>query len=295
MIGPILAATVVVADLEPAVQAYADLLGHDVLAQGSVDESLAVAWEAAVVTGAPWVLLGPPGAAAGLLRLVQLEGVTAPDPFRTYGWSAHEVLVADLDAVLDRCRGLGGFEVIQEPVRVGGSPALRAFQASGPGGEGIYLTQISGEVPGFEMPTVPDWENRVMAVVAASPHLDETRDYFQNTFGLRRVTDHALPVRVLNGVFDLPEGTLHRISSLQLASSAVLETDQYPDTAVAREAAAGSLPGGLVSATFGFHGSAPPPEAALRRLEGAGEPPYSGRSAWAGRAPFGLRFEIVKA
>jgi hypothetical protein len=129
-----------------------------------------------------------------------------------------------------------------------------------------------------------------MAVVAASRALDETRDYFEQGFGLHRVTDHGLPVRVLNQAFELPEGTLHRISSLQLAGSSVLETDQYPDAAQARQ----EPRGGVVSATFAWRREGRPLPLGLEPLPADMRQPYLGRPAWAGTAPGGFEFELVE-
>jgi catechol 2,3-dioxygenase-like lactoylglutathione lyase family enzyme len=275
MLGPILAATVAVADLKAAAAAYGDLLGYEVLAGGEPR---------------PWALVGPAGADAGVIRLREVPGVVTPPPYRTYGWSAIEILVADIDMVHERCLAHPAFQVFQPPGRVGGHSALRALQATGPGGEGLYVTQISGPVAGFEMPSVETWENRVMAVVAASRSLDETRDFFELGFNLRCVTDHGLPVRVLNQAFGLPAGTLHRISSLQLAGSSVLETDQYPDAAQARQ----EPRGGVVSATFAMRREGRPLPPGLEPLPPNGQPPYLGRPAWAGTAPGGFEFELVE-
>ncbi|MDO5684287.1 MAG: hypothetical protein Q4G46_15865, partial [Propionibacteriaceae bacterium] len=46
----------------------------------------------------------------------------------------------------------------------------------------------------------------------------------------------VLPVRVVNKVWDLPEGTLHRLSSVQLAGRTCIEVDQMPGGAEPRGA-----------------------------------------------------------
>lgn len=259
-LGPILATTVAVPELDGAARAYRDLLGYEELAAGRED-------------GDRWLVLGPPGAGR-------------PATFRTLGWAALEILVADADATLERCLEVEGFEVLQAPASVGGGSALRALQAAGPGGEGVYLTQVVTPSELFDLPTLAAGEHRVYVVVVGTHDLEATRGFFESAFGALRVTDHPLPVRVLNQAYDLPTGSLHRISTLQLAGSTVIEIDQYPPAATPRPH--GST--GLSSVTFA---GGRPEVGSPRPLAARPEPPYWGAPAWEVSGPCGLRFEVV--
>ena len=250
MLGPVLSVTVGVPDLAVATAAYRRLLDLEVRAEGVVGEALAAAWGAPAVVVSSWTLLGRPGADGGQIRLLELRDAESPEPFRTLGWAALEVLVADADAALERCRSEPAFEVLVPPAPVGGDSRLRALQVRGPGGEGLYLTEIRASLPGFRLPSLTTGEGRVYAVVAACANLTQSRDWFADRFALTQVTDHGLPVRVLNRAFGLAEGTLHRVSSLQLDGEALLELDQYPADASARPCAGGGLPGGLNLVSF---------------------------------------------
>ena len=250
-LGPILSVTVVVPDLEHAAAGYRALLGADVLAGGRLSEADAAAWAAPEAAGAPWVVVGPPGARDGLVHLVEDRAAVRPRAFATLGWAALEVLVTDVDEAHARCRAAAGFEVLEAPAGVGAeASSLRALQAAGPGGEGVYLTQIRRPPPGFELPDAATAASRVYGVVAATHDLPATRAHFAERFGLHHVTDHGLPVRVINGAFGLPAGTAHRVSTLQLAGRALLEIDQYPAAATRRAQPAGRLRPGIAGVTF---------------------------------------------
>lgn len=270
-LGPILAATVAVPELDGATRAYRELLDYEELATGGEN-------------GARWRVLGPPGARWGLVRLVEAPGAARPATFRTLGWAALEILVADADATFERCREVDGFQVLQGPASVGGGGALRALQAAGPGGEGVYLTQVVTPSERFDLPALAGGEHRVYVVVAGTHNLDATRGFFESGFGLLRVTDHALPVRVLNQAYELPTGSLHRISTVQLAGSTVIEVDEYPPAAIPRPPDTA----GVVSVTFA--GSRPE---VGHPLPVRPEPPYWGAPAWEVTGPFGLRCEVV--
>lgn len=273
-LGPILAATVNVPDLERAASAYRALLLYQVLAAGRSG-------------GSPWQVLGPRGARSGLVRLVEAPDAVRPATFRTLGWAALEILVADADAALERCLQVDGFEVLQRPTSVGGSTALRALQAAGPGGEGVYLTQVVKPSELFSLPSLEDGEHRVYVVVAATHDVPATRGYFETAFAVPRMTDHGLPVRVLNQAYGLPPETLHRVSTMQLAGSTLIEVDEYPPAATRRPAGAS----GLTSVTFA---GPRPAEGGTRLLPASEAPPYWGAPAWELTGPFGLRMEVVE-
>ncbi len=290
MLGPVLAVTVGVPELGGATRAYRHLLGLEVLSEGEVPPSLAVAWDAPMVVGARWALLGRTGARRGLVRVLEVGAVERPLPFRTLGWAALEVLVADADLALERCRAEPAFQVVHAPTPVGAAGSLRALQVAGPGGEGVYLTEVREVPPGFSLPALTEGEGLVYAVVAATADLHSTRSWFTDVFLLRPITDHALPVRVLNVAFGLPMTTLHRLSSVQLEGDTLLEIDQYPAGTPVRRAPGGGMPGGL--ALVSFAGRRPPLPGA-RPLPPLVVPPYCGHPGWAVRGPDGLGFEVI--
>ena len=273
-LGPILAVTIVVPDLRRATLAYRALLGVEELAAGSEN-------------GRRWVVLGPSSAQWGLLRVVEEPDAISPPAFRTLGWNALEILVGDADAMFERCLTIDGFEVLQRPATVGTGGGLRALQATGPGGEGVYLTQIVRPSERFSLPDLATGEHRVYVVAVGTHDVQSTRTFFEATFGAPMVTDHGLPVKVLNQAYGLPYETQHRISTVQLAGQTVIEIDEYPPQAVARPPASS----GITSVTFA---GAPPPGTIAHELPKRSEPPFSSAQAWKVMGPFGLPFELVE-
>ena len=180
-LGPILWATIAVPDLERAAAAYHGLLGYVPLASGIDPEG-------------DWRLVGPPGATWGGVRLLEARGAPLPPVFRTLGWAAIEILVADADAIHERCRRVDGFEVLQAPAGVGGGSTLRALQARGPGGEGVYLTQVLRPSELFHLPSLAEGEHRVYVVVAGTHDVEAVRAFFRRRFGVEHRTDHGLQI-----------------------------------------------------------------------------------------------------
>jgi len=286
-LGPILAATVVVPNLNEAIAAYRDLLGHARLAHGRLDEELALAWGQPQLAGSSWCVLGPTSATGGLVRLVEAPGAPRPATFRTLGWVALEILVASADETWTRCLEVPGFEVLQKPSTVGATGSLRALQAVGPGGEGVYLTQVVRASDLFDLPTLDTGRHLIYVVVVGTRDVDVTRHFFESVFGVPRVTDHPLPVKVLNQAYDLPSDSLHRISTVQLAGTSVIEIDEYPPSASSRPPRSS----GLTIVTFA--GRCPEDES-VHSLSKRAEPPYWGAQACTVTGPFGLRIEVVQ-
>ncbi|MER6175206.1 VOC family protein [Streptosporangium sp. NPDC001681] len=223
--GPIVRVTVGVPDPPTAAGRYLAAFGWTVRPDGERDR----------------ITVGPPGGQGGDVRLVRTEG-SPPAPFTTYGWAALELAVRDVDqAVLDAERA--GFTVLVPPLRLGTLP-LRAAQLAGTGGEGVYLTQILGEVPGFALPRQRDPVDGVFIAVLATPDLEESRRVVESRLGAVRASDRRARIQVLNHAFGLPDTTEHRLSSVRLAERAAIEIDEYPGTARPRAAPrSGPVPG----------------------------------------------------
>src|SRR5205814_8049965 len=130
----------------------------------------------------------------------------------------------------------------------------------------------------FELPSLQEGEHRVYVVVIGTHDVEATRGFFEQAFGVRHVTDHALPVRVLNQAYGLPPGTLHRLSTLQLAGTTVVEIDEYPAEAAVRPDGGG----GLRSVTFAGRN---PARGLPHPLPADSELPYRGSPAWGPRGP----------
>ena len=156
--GPLVHATLIVADAAPCIAAYGGL-GLRAIAGGTVGTGQAAAWGQPQLAGGAVTWLAPRSpasfAAAPLLRLITVPG-TLPRPTRfSQGWLALEILVRDVDALAPRVAA-AGFEIVGPPADLDVSPAIRAMQAIGPAGELLYLTQVKSPVPPFVIPLSAD-------------------------------------------------------------------------------------------------------------------------------------------
>ena len=255
-LGPLLSATLVVPDLAVATEAWQHL-GYEQRWSRLVSEDEARAWRAPAAAGAARIRLDPPDGKVGGIRLVEDTAATPPPVFRSHGWAAVELVVADLERELDRLAG-SAFRLVVPPVAVGGSTgALRAAQLEAPGGAGVYLTEVHHDPPGFTLPRAVTPVGRIYICVLATPELEADRAFLEERFAARRVTDHRLPIRAINHAFELSADTTHRLSTLQLGGRSALELDDYPAAAVARACAPGHLPPGIAmvsAATDGWSG-----------------------------------------
>lgn len=251
-IGPIVRATVVTPDLAHTTSLYQQALGWQQYTElDRLDESTAHRWGAPALAGARMTLVGP-GHGPTVAFVEPPAGVESAryEPLRSYGWAALEVLVADAAAAVDAAEQ-AGFTVLARPRRLGSGGALPlvAGQVAGPAGEGLYLTQILGDVPGFSLPDPVRSVGELFICVLGAADLEASRAVLESGYLVRRASDRRSPIGVLNRVLGLPDTTVHRLSSLQLAGRTVIEIDQYGEGARHRAAPPGALPYGLAVVT----------------------------------------------
>jgi hypothetical protein len=247
--GPIREACVVVADLAAARARLAAALGWS---RGSAptgfDTARAALWGMPSLAGAPCCVLAPPSGQGGAIRLIQhpvgpgsasaaARGIgprsvrAGSEPFRRVGWSAIELQVADSSAAVRRAES-AGLRVLAEPRTIGdgGSLPIRAGQVADADGLVLYLTQILGEVAGFELPTVRGDTDGVFIAVLSANDLDHARGIVERHLNTTRASDRYSPIGVVNATLGLPPDTKHRISSQQLSGANLVEIDQLDIT-----------------------------------------------------------------
>lgn len=225
--GPIAEAVVVVADIARATTMYESALGAVAGEHGALDPERAASWRQPSLGGAPSVVLrAPEDDRPGRIRLVESQDAAPSPPLARPGWSAIELLVADADRAMERAQRAGA-RVVVAPRTVGSGGSLRAAQVEGPAGELWYLTEVRGAPPGFDLPSAVAELGPVFIMVATCADLEESRARFEEATSGRRVTDHRLPIGVINTVHELPADTVHRISTVQLAGQSAIEFDQH--------------------------------------------------------------------
>lgn len=240
-----------VEDLEASRAAFTGALGLQEVCRGRITARQAAAWGLPSMAGVPFAAVRSPDRPRVLLRFVSPEGVGKLRPLSTYGWNAVELHVQDVEALADRLRG-GPFRIIGPPRDLLGNGAVRAMQVVGPGGETLYLTQISQAGMQRTYGRAESPVGRPFIVVLGARNLPETLAHYEPL--ARFLTDpRDFRVTVLARAHGLNQERSHfRIASIVMRQAFRIETDAYPPTAEPRLGAEGLLPPGLglVTATF---------------------------------------------
>ena len=136
--GPVLAATVTVANLNAAIKRYSDVVGYVPDAAGVVSTAQAASWGAPAMVGRAWQMMRPESREPGWIRLVEGTRPTAYRPLGHFGWGAIEILLRNTDDMHARMKDTE-FAIIGEPHPLKSSPDIKAMQVLGPDGEALYL------------------------------------------------------------------------------------------------------------------------------------------------------------
>ena len=283
-------ATLTVADLERSRALYADWLDYQVVEEGKVAEALAHDWQAPRVAGAPYSVLRPDSGADVFLRLIQQPPHPDYRPLRTHGWAAIEINNQDTMGVAARMAD-SPFEIIGPPKEIPGLDAIFAMQVRGPDGEIVYLTQIRGDMPDYDLPRAQSMIDRLFILVLACSDMEATGAW-ATRLGFEKGRTMEIPYTMISQAFGQPPDTLHALATLKHGRDIALEIDQYPATATPRPIHPGHLPPCAAIGSF----LAPDWDAVSSR----GEPRihdslvYGGKPSLTLRDPDGALFEFIK-
>ena len=288
------AATLVTLDPDTTAALYARWLDYEVVETGEIPTTLAESWSAPAMSGRRYVVCRPASGADIYIRFVQGVASAAYRALRTYGWAAIEICVQDVLAVDARMQ-VSPFQIIGPPKPLDGLPTIFPMQVKGPDQEVVFLTQILGDLPEYELPRAQSLVDRLFILVLACSDLEASSRWLEQALKLQAGPAIELAYGVLSNAFDLPPEHKHRIATLTHGRDVFLEVDQYPDAATARPQAAGELPPGVAMATLRH------PE--FDTLEGPWiRPPvqrdgivYGGGRAGVMAGPDGVLVEVVEA
>jgi hypothetical protein len=269
-LGPVISALLVTADLEHSRRAYEESLGLLIAGRGNLDAATAAALGYPQLMNHPWVMLAN---TQGRHWLLLVEDVTAPirDHLQQHGWLAQEILVADVDRLATQLQPTH-FKVLRPPANLGVSDRIRACQVQGPSGEVLYLTEVKGEVPPFELPICQDWVDHLFIPVLSTPDRAASLAGYE-LLARRSGLCFETRISVVNQAMQLPLETEHPVATLQLSGNALIEIDQIAGT----QPAPAALCRGTAAIIFRAHG--PAPAAAQPLLDG----PLAGYALMPGR------------
>ncbi len=288
------AATLRVVDPAATARHYVEWFDYRIVEEGSVGRALARSWGAPSVEGRRYVVLQPGSGAGVYLRMVAGEPVAGYEPLRTYGWAALEICVSDVLAV-ERHLRQSPFRIIGPPRAIEGLPTILPMQVMGLDREIVYLTEIRGDLPAYDLPRAIGLIDQLFILVLACSDLDVSMNWFGRHIRLDLGRKMEIVYTMLAQAFGTPPDDRHTIATLTHGRDVFLELDQYPVQATSRPSHAGDLPPGIALATLvhpEFDALRGPWIDAPRVYGGA---IYGGRRAGTMRAPDGTLIEIVAA
>ncbi|MCY4357197.1 MAG: hypothetical protein OXD01_06715 [Gammaproteobacteria bacterium] len=272
-LGPVVAGVLLTQDLSSTIQAYQQYLAVSITRRFTLDELTAEVMTLNQLSGKPCAMLAGESGREWLL-IIEATDAIKRDSLRTHGWMAQEILVQDVDTLVAGLEN-SPFDVLRPPADLDVSDRIRASQVRGPAGEILYLTQVKGEVPPFELPSCQARVDHLFIPVLSTPDRDGSLAEYEALAaqqGLRFDTR----ISVVNQAIGLPMQQKHPVATLQLRGKALIEMDSIE--------AAVAPPPGLCSGTVAilFQAQGKPPANAKKLTLG----PFAGNimHAFRGRA-----------
>jgi catechol 2,3-dioxygenase-like lactoylglutathione lyase family enzyme len=287
-------ATIAVPDVGETAEIYKKWLGYKTVERGNIDRTLAGLWAATAMAGRRYAVMQPASKTDVYIRAVEIDRVANYRPMTTWGWNAVEILAADPPKLHVK---LGGspFHIIGKPRFLKGYPTICAFQVKGPGYEVLYLTSDTGNPGTGLLPKPKSAVDRPFIMVLAAGGIEKTRDWYCDTFKMKRGPINGNPVDIIQHAQALPPDHHFPLTIASLAEHGnLIEFDGYPAHTGPRPRHHGQLPPGVAMTSFGvkklsalkLHWLSEP-----AAIKGAG---YEGRRAGCVVGPGGELIELIE-
>jgi hypothetical protein len=279
-LGPVSQCTLIAADPEAAVHAYTQWLHQHIVSADELDATTAGAIGYPALAGAnSWQLANASG--RRWLQIIEYKDALPRDSLHSLGWMALEVLVEDVDSLAASLKG-SPFELLRPPDDLDMSDKIRACQVRGPTGEVLYLTQIKGAVPPFELPSCEAPVDHLFIAVLSTPSRDQSLTQYAAIAGNTGICFET-KITVLNQARGYHLDRRHPVATLQLAGRALIELDQIENTPTPEP----GIHSGMASVAFEYAGKAD--NNVVKPTAG----PFAGRSVSAQRGCAGEHFTLV--
>lgn len=247
--GPITCVTVSAPDLAVVESCYTEYLEYTVVERGRIGAELAELWGCGGIADSRYLLLSPAAGDDCVLRFVAAAETPDHIPFATFGWNAAEILVQNVDAIAERLVN-SPFEIVGAPANLSFTDDIRAMQIIGPGRELLYLTEIKRPIPGLDTPVARCSVDRVFIVILGGPSMVELQSFYGTHFGVPGAAVMESRVKGMSAAFDNSPETKYPIAALPLAGQTLIEADEMPAAAIARQSGDGLLPPGIGIVSF---------------------------------------------
>lgn len=227
-LGPVTLCTLVARDGQAATDAYTQWMHQVVDWSGPLPADTAIAVGLGELTGNPsWLLSNKVG--RQWLQIIEHKNAPDRDALNSFGWMAMETLVQDVDELAQSLSD-SPFELLRPPADLDVSDKIRACQAKGPAGEILYLTQVNGEVPPFDLPTCQAPVDHLFIPVLSTPSKDCSLADYSGISGNEGISFDTR-ITVVNQARGFELERRHPVATLQLAGQALIEIDQIAETA----------------------------------------------------------------
>ena len=244
-------ATIAVPDVDETTTNYKKWLGYSVIEKGKVSTQHAALWGTPVMVGRRYVVMRPASKVDVYIRAVEIDRVANYRPMTTWGWSAIEIIV-DHPEKLHVTFGKSPFHIVGKPRYLSGYPTICAFQVKGPGNEILYLTADMGKPGTGLLPKAGATVGRPFIMVLASGQAEKVRNWYCDTFKMKRNAINGNPVDIIQHAQALPPDHPFPLTVVSLAEHGnLIEMDGYPANTGPRPQHHGQLPPGVAMTSFG--------------------------------------------
>ena len=146
--------------------------------------------------------------------------------FQTPGFAALEFIVGGLDELAVRLSE-ANIQILGQPSPLSFSDHIRAAQLLGPNRELLYCTEVTGPVPGFNLPAVERAAGECFVVIAAVSDLEASRQFYASLFGTQPPAVMQSRVVAMSHMQGFDPDTLYEIAALPMSAQHYLELDQW--------------------------------------------------------------------
>ncbi len=236
---------------EESVKAWKKYFDYEVLESGYLSEKLVRTWNAPKNIDSRIAVLAPKnGDKSVYIRIVENIHPKKYLPLRSFGWSAVELSVSDVNQL--------EVELMNSPFKIIGTPhdlsfsngQLRAMQAQGPGDEIIILTEVKDNIENFDIPIATCKVDRPFVAILAARDLETSQKFFYDKLMVPKGKEIKTEIWSVSNAFHLSRDTLYTISAGKLTNSSLIEIDEYPEGAIRRPLVPGYLPPGVSHVSF---------------------------------------------
>ena len=293
-------------DADALAAAWSRVTGYEVVEAGGTAAELRGLWGAAPGSHPRNVVLAAPGAARGMLRLVETDVPVADElPASRLGPFGFEFFSRDVDEFHARLVADGTFQALAPPhdydMSAIGSGIGRSFAARGPGGIWMLLTTMKSVPPPRPLPAVAQLVGPVVNMPMAARDRDRAILFWRDLLGVPVRFDGTMADPVVNSVISLPPDRAFHCTVFSVGDGQLAEHHFHPEGSVAPDPRPpGRLRPGPAAYTCRVDdldsvvAAARAQRRGVRGPAGVGCAPYRGRRVAAVAGPQGELVELVE-